>query len=145
MPLLAGLVLLLAIGGAGAAWHVLRSPSTTPPGTAAEDKPGAKPFFVPLDPFTVNLAEEAGDHYLQVGIVYQIVDEQVGEKMKTYMPVLRNRLLLLLSAKRPTEIVTAEGKQKLVEELVAAARESLPGERPDKGVTSALLASFVIQ
>ena len=80
----------------------------------------------------------------QVGIVYQVNDDKIGDSMKLHMPILRNRLLLLLSAKHPSELASSEGKKKLVDELVIAARESLPGTG-DKGVTGALLGSFVIQ
>jgi len=147
LPLILGIVFLILLAGGGAAWHLLKSPAPAGNAEAADkdsDKPAGKPIFVNLDSFTVNLAEENGDHYLQVGIVYQVTDDKVGDSMKLHMPILRNRLLLLLSAKRPSDLNTAEGKKKLVEELVVAARESLPGNG-DKGVTSALLSSFVIQ
>ena len=135
------LVILVLLGaGGGGGWYFTRGHGD------GEAKAAAKPpLFMPLEPFTVNLAEESGEHYLQVGIVYQVADDQVIDQMKLYMPVLRNRLLLLLSAKRPSELAPAEGKRKLVDELVTAARESLPGTTPDKGIAGALLASFVIQ
>lgn len=142
LPVIAGVLLLLLLAGGGAAWHLLHG---APDGAAESSKPTAKPLFVSLEPFTVNLAEEDGDHYLQIGIVYQVTDDKIGDVMKLHMPILRNRLLLLLSAKKPTELSTAEGKKKLVDELVVAARESLPGTSEDKGVTTALLASLVIQ
>jgi len=103
------------------------------------------PGFHTLDPFTVNLAEENGDHYLQVAVVYELSDDKAVDKVKTYLPVIRNRILLLLSAKRPSELATAEGKQKLVDELVTAARASIPGTTPDRGITGAFLGAFVIQ
>jgi flagellar FliL protein len=65
--------------------------------------------------------------------------------MKTYMPVIRNRILLLLSSKTPSDISSLDGKKKLVAELVAAARESVPGATPERGIDSAFLSSFVIQ
>jgi len=140
------LVLLLLIvlggGGGGAAWWFLgRTPGE------AEAKPAAvkPPVFHTLDPFTVNLAEENGDHYLQLSIVYQVADEKVVDGVKMYLPVIRNRILLLLSAKRPSELATPEGKQKLVDELVTAARASIPGTTPDRGITGAFLGAFVIQ
>lgn len=142
LPVIAGVLLLLLLAGGGAAWHLLRPAADA---SAEQSKPSAKPLFVSLEPFTVNMAEEDGDHYLQIGIVYQVNDDKVGDDMKLHMPILRNRLLLLLSAKRPSELSTAEGKKKLVDDLVIAARESLPGSTPDKGVTTALLASLVIQ
>lgn len=144
LPLILGVVILVLLAGGGAAWHLLKPTSTDAAANASEATSASKPLFVTLEPFTVNLAEEGGDHYLQVGIVYQVNDDKIGDSMKLHMPILRNRLLLLLSAKHPSELASSEGKKKLVEELVVAARESLPGSG-DKGVTNALLGSFVIQ
>ena len=144
-------VLLLAAVGGGAAWFVLRAPApgAAPgaPGAAADAKrPDTKPpVFVTLEPFTVNLQQESGDHYLQAGIVFQVADQKAVDAMKTYMPVIRNRILLLLSSKTPGDIASLDGKKKLVTELVAAARESVPGTTQERGIDSAFLSSFVIQ
>ena len=93
----------------------------------------------------MNLLQENGDHYLQVGIVYQVADDKAVDAIKTYMPVIRNRILLLLSSKHPSELAQLDGKQKLVGELVVAARDALPGATPERGVESAFLSAFVIQ
>ena len=137
------LLVLLVVGAAGggaAWWFLLRAPAHS----EAKAEKAKPPVFHTLEPFTVNLAEENGDHYLQMSVVYQLADEKAVEQVKTYLPVIRNRILLLLSAKRPSELASAEGKQKLVGELVAAARESMPGEG-DKGIGGAYLGAFVIQ
>lgn len=141
LPLILVLLLVLGAAGGGAAWWFLGRAHD------AEPKPEAvkPPVFYTLDPFTVNLAEENGDHYLQVSVVYQVADEKAVDQVKIYLPVLRNRILLLLSAKRPSELASAQGKQKLVDELVAAARASIPGTTPERGITGAFLGAFVIQ
>jgi flagellar FliL protein len=141
VPIVLALLLLAGAGG-GAAWWFLGRPHE-----AGEAKPAAvkPPVFHTLEPFTVNLAEENGDHYLQVAVVFELTDDKAVDKVKTYLPVIRNRILLLLSAKRPSELAGAEGKQKLVTELVSAARESIPGDTPNRGITGAYLGAFVIQ
>ena len=76
-------VLVLAGGGA-AAWYFLRAadpaPANAPAGAAAApDKKAADakpPMFVTLEPFTVNLQQENGEHFLQTGIVLQVADAQ---------------------------------------------------------------------
>ena len=135
-------LLVLAGAGGGAAWWFLGRSHEHADAKPAAVKP---PVFHTLEPFTVNLAEENGDHYLQVAVVYELSDDKAVDKVKTYLPVIRNRILLLLSAKRPSELAGAEGKQKLVSELVAAARESIPGDTAQRGVTGAYLGAFVIQ
>lgn len=140
---LVGVVLLLLAASGGGAWYFIYGKADD--AAVEKEKAPPKPLFESLEPFTVNLSDDTGDHYLQVGIVYHVATSQVSENMKLYMPILRNRLLLLLSAKRASELATVEGKKKLVDELVVAARDILPGTDPDKGVVTALLASFVIQ
>jgi flagellar FliL protein len=128
--------------GGGAWWFVGRAAPGHDAPKPAEVKP---PLFHTLEPFTVNLAEENGDHYLQMSVVYQVADEKAVEKVKTYLPVIRNRILLLLSTKRPSDLGNAQGKEKLVQELLTAARESIPGSVPDRGIVGAYLGAFVIQ
>jgi len=101
--------------------------------------------FVNLEPFTVNLAPEGADRYLQTTIVLQMSDDKAADALKVYMPVIRNRFLMLLSSKRPSELETVEGKQKLVGELVAAAQAAIPGSTPERGAAGALFSTFVIQ
>jgi flagellar FliL protein len=139
-------VLVLGAGGAGGwFWWSSQQAAATPGAAKAEPKTPAKPpVFVTLDPFTVNLQEENGEHYLQVQVVYHVADDKVTEQLKVYLPVLRNRILILLAAKRPSELNAPDGKTKLVAELLAAARESVPGMKPEQ-IQQALLGAFVIQ
>ena len=102
-------------------------------------------MFMNLDPFTVNLLEEEGEHYLQTSIVFQVADEKAMETMKAYLPVIRNRILLLLSSKRPSDLASPAGKAKLVEEVTGVVRESIPGTTPQRGIVQAYLGAFVIQ
>jgi flagellar protein FliL len=138
---LAILLLLGGAGGGGAWWYFNQSSSDAHPKAAAV-KP---PVFHALEPFTINLLEENGDHYLQIAVVYQVDDEKTVDQLKTYLPIIRNRILMLLSSKRPSDLSTPEGKQKLVVDLVSAAREALPATTPERGIKSAYLGAFVIQ
>jgi len=141
MLLFVGIALLTLGAAGGAAWSWLhQQPADS---KVAEKKP---PVFVTLEPFTVNLLQEGGEHYLQVGIVYQVDGDKSVDAMKTYMPIIRNRILLLLSGKLPSELNQVDGKQKLVTELLVVARESLPeNSAPDRGIAGAFLSAFVIQ
>jgi len=139
--LLIGVAVLILGAAGGGGWFWLHHQAAEP---KAEEKKA--PVFSTLEPFTVNLLPEAGDHYLQVGVVYQVDSDKTVDAMKTYMPIIRNRILMLLSGKHPSELAQIDGKQKLVAELVVVARESLPdGKTPERGIEGAFLSSFVIQ
>jgi flagellar FliL protein len=73
-----------------------------------------------------------------------VSDDKVVDTMKQYMPVLRNRILLLLSSKKPSDLASVDGKRKLVDELVAAVKDAMPLPAGQE-VRGALLSSFVIQ
>ena len=152
---------LLAGGGGGAAWffHQKAAAAAAEAKEADEGKDGKEgkegataksakkaesgkpPVFDPLENFTVNLA--GGDHFMQLGVVLQVKDEETAEKVKAYLPQIRNRILLTLSAKTAEDLQSPEGKKKLIEEVLADAREPLHGE--GEAVQAALLGSMLIQ
>ena len=113
-------VLVLVIAG-GAGWYF--SQSHAPSAEHAEEvkaAPVLQPKYIPLgDKFTVNLQQEEGDRYLQVGITLKILDAKLEEEIKTAMPEVRSKLLLLLSSKKPSELASSEGKKVLVEQVIA--------------------------
>jgi flagellar FliL protein len=84
------------------------------PSRREERKP---PIFVPLDPFTVNLADRDAERYAQIGVTLEIDDPKVGEELKTFMPAIRNNILMLLAHKTAGELLTREGKLKLMREI----------------------------
>jgi flagellar FliL protein len=138
------LVPLLAAGGGGTWWYLHRADAAAAAAGGEAAHPTKSPVFMTLEPFTVNLVEEGGDHYLQIGIVFQVDDSKVADDTKAYMPIVRDRILRLLSAKRPSDIASSDGKHKLIEEIVAAVRGVVPAAT-GKGIQGALLSSFVIQ
>ena len=141
-----GLVIVIALlviaGAGGGAWWWLNRDAGAAQASAPTTRP---PVFMNLEPFTVNLREEEGEHYLQTSIVFQVADEKAVETMKAYLPVIRNRILLLLSSKRPSDLASPAGKAQLVEEVTGAVRESIPGTTPQRGIVQAYLGAFVIQ
>jgi flagellar FliL protein len=137
-----GLLLLGAAGG-GAAWYFTKKPAATEAHEAdgaepADDKAASAeqektvraqlknaPTFVPLDPFTVNLADREADRYAQVGITLELADAKAGDLLKAYMPAIRNNILLALSSKTAAQLMDHEGKLQLANELRAAALKPL--------------------
>uniref|UniRef100_UPI002549CC2F flagellar basal body-associated FliL family protein n=1 Tax=Klebsiella pneumoniae TaxID=573 RepID=UPI002549CC2F len=61
----------------------------------------------------------------------QVDDPKVAEEMKAYMPAIRNAVLLILSHKSSTQLLTAEGKQELAEEIRREAARAMGYEVED--------------
>ncbi len=96
-----------------------------------KDEKKGPPTFVPLDPFVVNLADQEGERFAQVGVSLQVDDAHMAEEMKGYMPAIRNAVLLLLSHKTSAELLSIEGKQKLAEEIRRDAARAMGYEIED--------------
>jgi flagellar FliL protein len=113
-------VMVAAIAG-GAGWYFTRGGNDTPHAEEAKAKkviPQLPPKFVALEPFTVNLQRETSDQYLQVGITLKIFDAELEERIKTSLPEIRSKILLLLATKKASELSSAEGKARLIKEII---------------------------
>lgn len=149
--ILAG-VLVLALAGGGGAWFMLKGDSDE----HVEDSKSAKkpkkakhagpPVYVPVDQFTVNLQpDEGGEQYLQLAITLQASSLEESEAIKTNMPKLRSRILLLLSSKHASEINTPEGKQQLSKEILDQVNQPFESEGEHQEVAEVLFTAFIIQ
>ena len=150
------LLALMLIGGGGAAiWYAMQPKAEVIEGEeeaseeedTAEEEVGEKkpPVFVTLENFLVNLRDDDGDHYLQLGIVFEVSDQPAVEEVKLQMPRIRNGILLLLSSKQSKDIATLEGKQLLAEQIAVEARKPMSMPEPNKGIESVYFSNFVIQ
>ncbi|MBI4292281.1 MAG: flagellar basal body-associated FliL family protein [Betaproteobacteria bacterium] len=109
------------------------------------EKPAKPPVFLTMPQFTVNLQGEHGDQFLQTTIVFELTEESAVEAVKAQMPVIRSRLLLLLSSKRPSEISTLAGKETLVQEIIGEARKYVSFASAEQRLSRVHFNSFVIQ
>lgn len=161
----AALVLLLVAGG-GAAWWVMKKPAKADedaelaeadPEPQVEEKAVKKkkddkkqaPVFLPLEMFTVNLADREAERYAQVGVTLELADAKTGDQLKAYMPVIRNDILMLLAHKKAAELQERAGKVALAREIRRAAMKSLAEDdtelEEDAAVRAVHFSSFIIQ
>lgn len=114
-------VLVLAIGG-GAAFFLLGRSKHAEEGeeavAAAEPKDKAPPTFLAIENMVVNLADPGGDRFAQVGVTLELLDKKAEEKVKAYMPSIRNSILLLISQRTSEELLQREGKEKLANDIL---------------------------
>lgn len=150
-----GVVLLLVVAGVAA--MLLMSGNDEGEDEAGGEAPAkaeapataTPPVFMEIDTFTVNLLSEAGDQYLQLAVTLELTGPEVTDKVRLYMPRLRNQVMLLLSGKKPTDLASKEGKETLARELrdeinavIAPAPRGGKAETPVKAV---LFTSFIVQ
>ena len=137
----AALLVVLALGG-GAVFFMKKKAHDAQ--AAEEGEPAAEhaatkhdpkhpPTFLPLDPFVVNLADKDADRYAQIGITFEVDDAKFADELKTYMPAIRNGILMILAHKTSRELLERAGKEQLAEEILRESARTMGidvGEAP---------------
>jgi len=139
-----GAVLVLVIGGA-AAFFMMGGKKKGGEEHAEEKAEAKAPTFVVIEPFVVNLQQETGDQYLQVAMTLQVPNAPTAESLKLFMPQVRSRLLMVLSSKKASELLTSEGKRRLTDEIVDQLGEPFSGNGKGPVINDVFYTSFVIQ
>ncbi len=133
----AAVAVLLMAGGGGAFFMLSKKKAAADEEGAAEtaqvDKAKAKakhdpkhpPVFAPLEPFTVNLADRETERYAQVAVTLELDDAKTADQIKTFMPAIRNNILMVLAHKTSAQILVAEGKTRLAGEIQRATSRAL--------------------
>jgi flagellar FliL protein len=136
----------LVLGGGGGAVFMMKKKAAAEAAEAAEDggeahkpaksaakaDPKAAPVFVPLDPFTVNLADRDAERYAQIAVTLEVDDLKTGDQMKIFMPAIRNNILLAMADRTAAEMMGREGKDKLAETIKRETSKALGVEIEDE-------------
>jgi flagellar protein FliL len=134
----------LLAGGGGVGWYFMHQKS----GDKVEKKheePAKEPVFVALETFTVNLQPDPDEKFLQLDATVQVGGAEAAEELKKQMPAVRNRLLMLLTSKKASDVSTTEGKNQLSQEMLAELKKPYVKDGKPMEVNSVLFTSFVIQ
>ena len=82
-----------------------------------------------LEDFVVNLADHDGRTYLRVGIDLGIEGDAPKAKSDQHtaiLPVIRDSVITLLSAQKADDVLTADGKTKLKQDLIKTLNDHVP-------------------
>jgi len=141
------LIVLIALFAAGAAaggmyFFLMKNGVSAKP---APPPPPPPPVFFALEPMTVNLLSDDGQHYLRVGLSLKLANEKTQEELTQHMPEIRSRILLALSNKHPEELVTLDGKRALAHELQGLIEQPTDNGLPPVHIEGVLFTEFVVQ
>lgn len=98
-------------------------------------------ILYPLDTFTVNLKSDAGRRYLKATISLELDGKELSIELDNKSPVIRDRIIRILTSKTLEEISSKKGKQKVSEQIV----DTLNAMITDGSVKSIYFTEFVIQ
>ncbi|MBB3182863.1 flagellar FliL protein [Halomonas fontilapidosi] len=115
--------------------------------TQTEGMPEPKaPIFMPIKPFTVNLADDDyGPRLLYTGLTLKLDDEESKAILEQHMPQVRSRLLTLFSGKQAGELTSPGGKQRLADQVVAALEAPMSVNQPEVAINDVLFTEFIVQ
>ena len=155
-------LLLIAGGGSWLALKFLGGKDTAPP-VAATKPAGGKPaksdkpvkedkqvhreaYYDALDPaFLANFMTGGRQHYLQVSLTVLARDESAIAALNANMPLVRNRIVMLLSGEVFDQLQTDAGRVQLQQKLLAAIQEIMTKETGKPGIEQVFYTNFVMQ
>ncbi|MDQ8035683.1 flagellar basal body protein FliL [Bordetella genomosp. 1] len=103
------------------------------------------PIFIPLEAFTVTLQSPETERILHVGLTLRVGDDQTRQRIEKYMPEVRSRILMVLSAQSPQAVQTAQGKNDLAAAIAQAVNRPFSPLPDGQYVTDVLFTAFVVQ
>jgi flagellar FliL protein len=141
-------VVLLGGGGAGFYFGKVRAAGNPASSAEAAKKDGDAhgegdenvKHVIELAPFIVNLADKNESRYLRMTISLG-VDEAEEKVDPLYTTKIRNAILATVTNKTSEEILTTEGKAKLREEILGAAKGA--AKKPE--VLAIYITDFIVQ
>ncbi len=98
-------------------------------------------ILYPLDTFTVNLKSDAGRRYLKVTMSLELEGEELSLELDAKSPVLRDRIIRILTSKTLEEISSKKGKQKVSQQIM----DTLNAMISDGDIRGIYFTEFVIQ
>ena len=119
--IIAVVVLLLVVAGGAAAWFLSQRQAGDEEGEggapARASAPAVAPTFLPIDTLVVNLADNGGERFAQIGITLELADTKTADQIKQYMPSIRSSIIMLASQRTSEELLSREGKEKLAVDI----------------------------
>jgi len=98
-------------------------------------------ILYPLDTFTVNLKSDSGRRYLKVTLSLELEGEELSLELDAKSPVLRDRIIRILTSKTLEEISSKKGKGKVESQIM----DTLNAMISDGRIKGIYFTEFVIQ
>ena len=98
-------------------------------------------ILYPLDSFTVNLKSDSGRRYLKATLSLELSGEELSLELDAKAPVIRDRIIRILTSKTLEEISSKKGKEKVSEQI----QDTLNSMITDGHVQGIYFTEFVIQ
>lgn len=122
LVLIGAACVMFAAGSAAGAWFYLNDKQGHEAGAAEQEsaaapKQRAAPTYLALETMVVNLADPGGERVAQIGVTLDLDNEKTVAQIKTVLPAIRSRVLMLASQRTSEELLKRDGKEKLSDDI----------------------------
>ncbi|MDP2901689.1 MAG: flagellar basal body-associated FliL family protein [Methylovulum sp.] len=138
-------VLLLAAGGGGM-FFVMKGQVAAPPEAESHKKHINDSLYYEMSkPFVVDFPTGSSMGLVQIATTFVVEDQETADALRKNEPMLRNNLMLIVSAQTPDDLNTTEGKEKLRKAMLDEVNGILKKLNIHGEVTEVLFTSFIMQ
>ncbi|MGB5305848.1 MAG: flagellar basal body-associated FliL family protein [Gammaproteobacteria bacterium] len=138
-------VMLLAGIGVGAMLFLKEEPPLAE-GEEVVEPVAADPVYFGLDPdFVIAFQQPKTARFLKAAVEVMARDDDVIEDIKLHMPAIRDSVVMLLSTKEETALMSREGKEQLRAEILAEVQAVLEKNTGNPGIEAVYFTNFVMQ
>ncbi len=142
---LIGVAFLVAVGGSVGGTLYFMGGAAEQPQEPVEQKP-PEALYKPLHPaFIVSFPTPGRNRLLQTQITLRVRDDQTMAALDEHDPLIRSRIINVLTDQDARALQTLEGKRVLRQQLLEAINQVLQEEGVATRVEHVLFASFIIQ
>ncbi len=120
MVLIAAIVLAV-VGGAGV--YLFRGKGGAAASGAVKKKKDTAIVLVPMEPFILNLADPG--RFLKMTLQFEATDAAGGQLISLDKPELRDAIITLMGNETVDDIMTADGKMQLKDDIILRANQVL--------------------
>ncbi|MBA3025569.1 MAG: flagellar basal body-associated protein FliL [Sulfurimonas sp.] len=122
------------------------APKTSTRSSSSDDEDNTRALsdigiLYPVDTFTVNLKSDAGRRYLKVTLSLELEGKELSLELDSKSPVIRDRIIRILTSKTLEEISSKKGKQKIENQIM----DTLNAMITDGKIKGIYFTEFVIQ
>lgn len=150
-------MIILGVGGlalvavgifAGPAVMNMISPPAETDAAAEEAAPVTGPAIYQSlhPPLVVNFKDSYGDpHFMQITMEVMSRDQEVINEVRAHTPAIRNALILMFGQANYEEVVTREGKEKMLDDALTEIQTVMTDRTGQPGVEEVFFTALVIQ
>jgi flagellar FliL protein len=141
-----GVVLLVGGVGGGVFYYLHHSTNAEKTAQNEEEEEGAEKLYYEMaKPLTVNFPKGSSIQMAQIALAFLVAGEETLEALKKHEPMIRNNLLMLISAQQAENLITREEKEKLRAAMLNEVTSILKKMAGKTQVKELFFTSFVMQ